>query len=92
MSHSWFILSTDYAKRRKIRMMTMMVTRRIPRRRARLSYLVELWGRDEANTPQTVANPELNIDSTRQMMAKPLKFNKSALASKEQEAIRKPVS
>ena len=36
--------------------------------------------------------PEVDIDSAMQMTAKQLKFNKPALASKEQEAIRKPVS
>ena len=36
-----------------------MMTRRIPRRRARLSYLVAPWGRDETNPPQTVATPML---------------------------------
>ena len=36
--------------------------------------------------------PELDINSTMQMTTKPLKFNKPALASKEQETIRKPVS
>ena len=36
-------------------------------------------------------HPELDIDSAMQMMAKPLRLNKPALASKEEEAIRKPV-
>ena len=35
---------------------------------------------------------ELDIDSAMQMTAKSLKFNKPVLASKEQEAIMKPVS
>ena len=37
-------------------------------------------------------DPELDIDSAMQMMAKPLKLPKPALASKEQEAITKTVS
>ena len=37
-------------------------------------------------------DPQLDIDSAMQMTAKLLKFNKPALASKEQEAIRKAVS
>ena len=61
-----------------------MLTKRMPRRRARLSYLV--------GHSSDSGDPDLDIDKAMQMTAKLLRFKKSAPSSKHPVEIHKPQS